>query len=260
MRLPSLTALAAVRARRGDAGAQELLDEALERALSTGELQRIAPVATARAEAAWLAGDNERTRVEAMRAWPLAVRAESPWDIGRLAVWLRRAGAPVESPLELPAPFAAELSGRWRDAAAEWRRLGCPCERALALAEGDEAAQREALAILDELGARPAAALVRSRLRREGARGLPRGPRRSTRSNPANLTNRQMDVLALLAQGLSNREIGRRLFLSTRTVDHHVSALLRKLNAGSRARAARMAQEIMLDPDATRRATGPQQS
>src|SRR5690606_10078701 len=93
-----------------------------------------------------------------------------------------------------------------------------------------------------------------------GARGLPRGPRRSTRSNPANLTNRQMDVLALLAQGLSNREIGRRLFLSTRTVDHHVSALLRKLNAGSRARAARMAQEIMLDPDATRRATGPQQS
>jgi DNA-binding NarL/FixJ family response regulator len=88
---------------------------------------------------------------------------------------------------------------------------------------------------------------VRRRLTQRGVRGLPRGPRSSTRANPANLTNRQLDVLSLLAQGLSNPEIGRRLFLSTRTVDHHVSALLRKLDADSRAGAARIARELGLD-------------
>jgi DNA-binding CsgD family transcriptional regulator/tetratricopeptide (TPR) repeat protein len=251
VRLPALTALGAVRTRLGDPAAQEILDEALELALATGELQRIAPVANARAEAAWLRGDMEGVRAEATRAYMLALHAQSPWDVGRLAAWLRRAGALDKPPADPPGPFAAELAGRWREAANAWHRLGCPYERALALAEGDEAAQRAALAILDELGARPAAAMVRNRLLRSGARGVPvvrRGPSRSTRANPAGLTNRQMDVLALLAEGHSNREIGRRLFLSTRTVDHHVSALLRKLNAGSRARAARLARDMALDP------------
>lgn len=244
VRLPALTALATVRVRRGDADAQELLDEALATALSTGELQRIAPVAVARAEAAWIRNDNEGVRAEAMRAWPSALNADSRWDIGRLAIWLRRSGAPVDLPArELPAPFAAELAGNWREAAAEWDRLGCPWERAMALSEGDVSAQREALAILDTLGAPRAAARIRRKLRRRGVRGLPRGPRRSTRANPANLTQRQMEVLDLLAQGLSNREIADRLFLSTRTIDHHVSALLRKLNVRSRVAAAAAANE-----------------
>ena len=110
VRLPSLAALGTVYARRGDRRAQAILDEALERALSTGELQRIAPVANARAEAAWLRGDLDAVRVEAMRAYPMAVRADSRWDMGRLALWLRRAGALGELPVELPDPFA--LGGR----------------------------------------------------------------------------------------------------------------------------------------------------
>ncbi|MGH7446360.1 MAG: helix-turn-helix domain-containing protein, partial [Longimicrobiales bacterium] len=247
VRLPSLTALAGVRTRRGDPGAQELLDEALERALSTGELQRIAPVAVARAESAWLRDDPEGVRTEVMRAYPLARRADHSWDTARLVAWLRRAGLAHDIPPNAPGPFAHELVGEWRAAADAWAQLGCPYERALALAEGDETAQREALLILDEIGARPAAAHVRRRLTRRGVRGLPRGPRSSTRANPANLTNRQLDVLSLLAQGLSNREIGRRLFLSTRTIDHHVSALLRKLDADSRAGAARIARKLGLD-------------
>ncbi len=246
VRLPSLAALATVRARRGDPGAQEVLDEALERALSTGELQRIAPAALARAEAAWLRNDPAAVQSEIMRAYPLALAANSPWDIGRLAVWLRRIDALDKTPIGLPDPFPAQLAGEWREAANVWARKGCPYEQALALAEGDEPAQREALVILDSLGAKPAAALVRGRLVRSGVRGLPRGPRTSTRANPANLTNRQLDVLALLAKGLSNKEIGRRLFLSTRTVEHHVVALLRKLETDSRAGAARIAGEMGL--------------
>lgn len=244
VRLRSLAALGTVYTRCGDRRAQAILDEALERALSTGELQRIAPVATARAEAAWLRGDLDAVRGEAMRAYALAVQAGSRWDIGRIALWLRRAGALGEVSMPLPDPFASELAGRWRDAADAWERLGCPYEQALALSEGDEDAQRAALQILDELGAAPAAAIVRRQLQSRGVRGLARGPRRSTRANPAGLTNRQMEVLELLAEGLSNREIGKRLFLSTRTVDHHVSALLQKLGAGSRARAAALARDM----------------
>jgi DNA-binding CsgD family transcriptional regulator len=231
--------------RRGDRRAQAILDEALDLALATGELQRIAPVAAARAEAAWLRGDLEGVRVEAMRAYSLAMQAGSRWDIGRIALWLRRADALDEVPLRLSDPFASELAGRWREAADAWERVGCPYERALALREGDEEAQRVALEILEGLGAAPAAAIVRRELQTRGVRGLARGPRRSTRENPAGLTNRQMEVLELLAEGLSNREIGQRLFLSTRTVDHHVSALLQKLGAGSRARAAALARDFV---------------
>lgn len=217
---------------------------ALERALSTGELQRVAPVAAARAEAAWARGDPEGARVEAMRAYSMAMAVGSHWDIGRIALWLRRVGALGDVPADLPRPFLMELEGRWREAADAWERMGCPYEQALALSEGDEEAQRAALRILEGLGAAPSAAVVRSRLLKRGVRGLARGPRPSTRANPGRLTNRQVEVLELLAEGLSNREIGRRLFLSTRTVDHHVSALLHKLGAGSRARAAALARDM----------------
>jgi DNA-binding CsgD family transcriptional regulator len=243
-RLPALGALGTALARRGDPGARALLDEALERAESTGELQRLAPVANARAEAAWLRGDLEGMRAEAMRAYPLALQVESWWDAGRLAVWLGRAGALDEVPAELPGPFAAELAGRWRDAVRSWERLGCPYEQALALAEGDDAeAWQESFAILDALGAHAAAAAVRRDLQRRGARGIPRGPRPATRRNPAGLTPAQARVLALLARGLSNTDIARELSVSPRTVDHHVSAVLGKLEVATRAAAIAAAHE-----------------
>ena len=246
-RLPALAALGTARARRGDPGAQAILDEALERALPTGEFQRLAPVANARAEAAWLRGDLDAVRAEAMRAYPLALQVESWWDAGRLAAWLRRAGALDDVPAELPGPFAAELAGRWRDAAQAWERLGSPYERALALAEGDASdAWQAALEILEGLGAPAAAAAVRRDLQKRGARGIPRGPRAATRRNPAGLTPAQARVLALLARGLSNADIARELSLSSRTVDHHVSAILGKLEVTTRAAAIAAAHERRL--------------
>jgi len=150
-------------------------------------------------------------------------------------------------PAEVSDPHALELAGDWRAAAERWRQLGCPYEAALALAETeDEEALRAALDQLQELEARPAATMVSRRLREHGVRGVPRGPRPATRSNPAGMTTRELEVLALVAEGLRNSEIADRLALSERTVDHHVSAILRKLNVRSRAEATAEALRLGL--------------
>jgi len=96
----------------------------------------------------------------------------------------------------------------------------------------------EALATLDALQAEPLARRVRLRLRELGVARIPRGPVPSTRDNPAGLTERQTEVVRLLADGLSNAEIAARLVLSVRTVDSHVAAVLDKLNARTRREAA----------------------
>ena len=88
--------------------------------------------------------------------------------------------------------------------------------------------------------------MVAQHLRERGVRGLPRGPRVGTRRNGAGLTSREVEVFDLLADGLRNAAIAERLFLSPRTVDHHVSSILRKLSVGSRGEAVAAAAELGL--------------
>jgi DNA-binding CsgD family transcriptional regulator len=152
-----------------------------------------------------------------------------------------RAGGAQEAHEKTAAPYALQMSGDWRAAAEAWREIGCPYEEAMALADGNELAQRAALEIFERLGAGPAAEKLRQSLRATGVRSIPRGPRPSTKVNPAGLTNRQIEVLALLADGLSNAEIADRLFISPKTVDHHVSAILAKLDARTRGEAVSVA-------------------
>jgi DNA-binding CsgD family transcriptional regulator/tetratricopeptide (TPR) repeat protein len=234
----ALAVLGAVRVRRGDPDAETPLAEALALAGRTGQLQWLVPASIARAEAAWLAGDPEGVRAATDEAFVLALESGAEWPLGELAVWRSRAGVLGEPPAGAAEPYALELAGDWRAAAAAWARLGCPYEEALALAGGDEAALRTALERLQALGGRPAAAIVARRLRERGAQGLPRGPRRATRENPASLTPRELEVLGLVSAGLTNAEIAERLFLSEKTVGHHVSAVLRKLGVRSRAQAS----------------------
>jgi DNA-binding NarL/FixJ family response regulator len=123
-----------------------------------------------------------------------------------------------------------------------WGELGCPYEQAIALSGGDEAAQREALRLFDRLGAGPAAARVRRQLRANGARAVPRGPIAKTRDSPVGLTARQSEVFALLVKGLSNGQIARRLSISRKTTEHHVSAIIARLGVASRGEAAAFAR------------------
>lgn len=248
VKIPALVILGWVRVRRGDPGSAAFLDEARTLALATGEVQRIVPVAAARAEAAWLGGNQEQCLAEARVGYDLVLTHTYPWKLGELSFWMWRAGGLKSVPGPIAEPFARQIAGDWRRAAALWAQIGCPYEQALALADGDAEAICNALALFERLGAQPAMAMVRQRLRQQGIGGIPRGPRPSTRANQAGLTTRQLEVLRLMAEGLSNAEIASRLFTSPRTVEHHVSAVLAKLGVHSRAQAISATHHLELIP------------
>ena len=250
LRINPLLVLGLVRVRRGDPGGDELLGEARALAMPTGEVMRIGPLAAACAEAAWLKGLDDRCLEEARVGYALASRHRDPALIAQLGYWLWRAGGTPEASFRTATgtSFERQIRGDWQAAAEQWRQLGCPYEEALALAEGDSFSRLRSLAILDELGARPAAALVRRGLRADGVRQIPRGARPATKRNPAGLTARETEILRLLVDGLSNRRIAERLCISAKTVDHHVSAVLGKLGVQSREQAATRAIEGGLLP------------
>jgi DNA-binding CsgD family transcriptional regulator len=236
----ALTALGLIRARRGDPEAAAALTEAWRLAESSEELHLIGPNAAARAELSWLAGDHSGVVEATDEPLALAVDRGVPWIAGEMAYWRWRAGLRDQLPSELVAePYRLSIDGHWERAAELWREIGCPYEQSLALADADdEGVLRQAHDQLQALGARPAAAIVARRLRERGARGVPRGPRPTTRDNPAGLTARELEVLALVSDGLRNAEIARRLVVTEKTVDKHVSAILRKLDVQTRGEAA----------------------
>lgn len=245
IRLPALIVLGKVRLRLGEPDAPALLQQALKHALETEDLHFIAPVRLALTEAAWLAGEPGAGHEQLAAVAAMDLDSFDPWVLGELAVWWRRCGMAAPLPpatARAPRPRAAELSGDPLAAAAEWTRLGLPYEAALALTQvrGAEAgpALARAVAMLEEIEARPAALLARRTAQSLGvADQLPkarRGPYAVARRHPLGLTRRELQVLQLLAEGMGNRDIARRLVRSPRTVEHHVSAVLGKLNASSR--------------------------
>ena len=243
-RVRALETLGRLRGRRGEPDAWAALDEA-KAIVGEGELQDICPLHAARAEVAWLQGDLARAGTEALAGMELAAAiGPAVWysDLSFLA-W--RAGRIDRLPDGTDPRYVLHAAGRFREAAAAWRALGCPYDEALALADSDEEQDlRDALTILHRLGATVMAGRVTDRLLSRGARNVPRGPRPSTRANPAGLSVRELEVLALIRAGARNAEIAARLVVSTKTVDHHVSSILRKLGVRDRTAARREADRL----------------
>jgi DNA-binding CsgD family transcriptional regulator/tetratricopeptide (TPR) repeat protein len=248
-RITPLAVLGRLRARRGDPDVWGPLDEGLELAAGTGEIQRLLPIALARAEARWLVGEVDQVARETDGVLELATARATPWGLGELLAWRRRAGIADPPPPREPAePWRLELEGDGAAAARVWTRLGCPYDAALAAlaspAGDDEALLRHSHAELRRLGAHTSAAHVARIMRERGVRDLRHGPRAATRENPAGLTARELDVVALLAEGLRNAQIAERLVVSRKTVDHHVSSILGKLGVSTRTEAAAEAARL----------------
>lgn len=244
MHLPALTVLGRVWVRLGEQDGVALLDQALAEGLPTGEAQRIVPVRFGLVEAAWLDDDLGAAQAQLRTLAELGIGRFRYWDLGELAVWWRRCEMPDALPVrgaDLPLPRRLEYEGLPSAAADEWSRLGLPYEAALSLlhsaGEDPAAAIRDSIERLEAIDARAAAALARRRAQKFGITQLPkarRGPYAASRHHPLGLTTNEQQVLVLMAEGKTNKEAARQLSRSPRTIEHQVSAVLAKFNAGNR--------------------------
>ena len=223
----------------------ELLDEAVA---AVDDLFRLGPVWAARAEAAWLVGDNDTARAEANAGLSSATAETDPWVVGHLQRWTHLAGNPTPPVAVDPVtPYHLEVRGDWQAAAQAWSRLGCPYDAAIAQLGGDIDAVCAALGTFRQLGARAAARRAQQRLAQLRGRSADLR-RKDTSADPHGLTKRQREVLDLLAAGHSDAEIAAALYLSPKTVNTHVCAIMTKLGVHNRTQAAAYAHRRSPSP------------
>ena len=236
-----IRAVVSLRRSGDDAGG---LEEAWRLARRYGELVRMLPVAAAIVERSWLTGTADPRVDECRAVFDGAPVTGLEWSRGELASWLRRID-PTFTADGVAEPYRLLFDRQFDAASDAFHALSTPYDAALALVDsGDVALTRRALDVLDRLGADAVAAKVRSDLRARGETVVPAPRRATTLANPAGLTTRQVEVLRLLEDGLTNAELAERLFLSIKTVDHHVSAILTKLDVTKRRDAVRRAKEV----------------
>lgn len=214
-----------------------MLDRMWSLALGSGELQQMDPAASVLAEHLWLTGADDPHRTVVLQdVLDRSIRSGHHWPSGALAFWMWKLGLMETIPESTAAFYKRMIQGQWQEAAAFWESRAVPYERGLALMHGDNRARIQAVEIFETLGAAAAADRLRTHLLDSGVRA-PRGRAQSTRDHVAGLTVRQAEVLALLAKRLTNTQIADQLFVSPRTVENHVSAVLMKLDASSREQA-----------------------
>lgn len=243
-RITALVVIATIRMRRGDTDILPLLNEAKLIAFETLELQRIIPALVALLEYEWITGNKVIDQESLDKAITMVGRMGNIFENSEFAFWLQKARNQVLPALEL---FYGYETGNERvisKAAAFWEQAGNLYQQGIILSAGNEEDRKRAIKIVHQLGAETIYEKMKLEMRSSGIRSIPRGIRKSTQSNPAMLTGREIDVLQLLQEGLQNKEIAARLFISAKTVDHHISAIFFKLDVNSRVKAVQEADRL----------------
>jgi len=233
----ALILMAIIKIRKGDEDALVYLNEAKELAIRTKEHHRIIPVMIAEFEYEWLTGKQRITEEELNLSIELIRRVDNIFLNSEFSFWLQKVRKKDMGLPELYEPYKLLKQGKVRASATFWEAKGCPFERALALFSGNEDDMKNALLIFQQIGADAVSEKIKMEMRAAGIKKIPRGLRESTKTNPAQLTNRELDVLHLLQKGIQNKEIAGTLFISPKTADHHISNILFKLDVKSRAMA-----------------------
>jgi len=243
VKIGALTVVATIKMRRGEPNPLPLLLEAKTLAFETTELQRIIPALLALLEYEWITGKShieDQTLDGAINMFFQAARFSKK---SRFLFWLRKVRRGRLSDEMLKAKNLNSAMSL-REQVALWEELCSPYEKALSLFEGTDEEKRTALTMMQQLGANAICEKLKMEMRSSGIKKIPRGLRRSTKINPAQLTNRELEVLQLLRKGIQNKEIANALFISAKTVDHHISSILFKLDVKSRATAVAEAARL----------------
>lgn len=246
IKIGALVVIATIKMRKGENDALAPLLEAKEMAFTAMELQRVIPVLVALLEYEWLTGMPVIESAALDQTISMLKQMGNLYDTNEFSFWLLKARNESIPLLELYTGYQVDTRHNALQAAELWQQIGCPYQQALSLFAAGEKEQRQALTIVYEMGAGTVCQKLKMEMRAAGVKSLPRGIRATTMSNIASLTQREVDVLKLLKEGMKNKEIATRLFISAKTVDHHISAVLLKLDVNSRLKAVQEAIRLRI--------------
>ncbi|WP_304488712.1 AAA family ATPase [Dyadobacter sp. CY261] len=244
VKISALTALATVKMRRREAGAPALLADMKATAFLMQEAQRIIPVLTAFLEYEWITGENLIEQETLANAIRLIEQTDNSFHSSEFRFWLKKAR---NQHLNLPQVFSGfdvTTTAAISEAALFWEQAGCAYQQAQMLFEGTEKQKKQALILVQDLSAVAVYEKMKQQMQAEGIQQIPRGMQQATRRNPAQLTNRELDILQMLARNLQYKEIADSLFISVKTVGHHISSIFLKLGVNSRGKAISEAHRL----------------
>src|SRR4030095_263832 len=244
VKIQALVVAASIKMRCGDIDAFLLLDEAKTKAFEAMEMQRVIPVTVALLEYEWITGTSLIEKPELTSILSGAEQVGNAYENSELAFWLLKTRKQQWRPKVILEEYNVSSAKMITKAAVAWGKSGCHYQQALTLFEGTDDNKRKAISIAQALSANSVCEKMKFEMRASGIKRIPRGTNKATQSNSAFLTRRELDVLQLIKKGLQNKEIATQLFISTKTVDHHISAILFKLDVNSRVKAVKEAVRL----------------
>lgn len=246
IKIGALAIIATVDIRKGTGNVLAALQQANELAFASKELQRIIIVLAAFLEYEWITGKKFVPEADIATATALMPKTGNLYVNSQFTFWLYKARHQQPTLVNIYEAYDVSTAAKAIKAANLWEEKGCAYMQGLALFEGSVDDKKKAIAIIQATGATATVVSMKGDMRAAGIKSIPRGARQTTQANAAQLTERELGVLQLLHKGMQNKEIAATLFISPKTVDHHISNILFKLDATTRAKAVQQAIRLKI--------------